>query len=99
MCEQIKKSERPPTFCIALFILASALALRAQETKGLQCATATDPTYQYLDAHHEGIRSQLPNHYEGSHAMPPRITRNSDRPRASNRTMVDTQIPSSLAKF
>src|SRR5882757_10633276 len=25
--------------------------------------------------------------------MPPRITRNSDRPRASNRTMVDTQIP------
>ena len=33
------------------------------------------------------------------HAMPPRITRNSDRPRASNRTMVDTQIPSPLAKF
>src|SRR3984893_6502083 len=25
------------------------------------------------------------------HAMPPRIPRNSDRPRASNRTMVDTQ--------
>src|ERR1700675_2418183 len=25
--------------------------------------------------------------------MPPRITRNSDRPRASDRTMVDTQIP------
>ncbi len=33
------------------------------------------------------------------HAMPPRITRNSDRPRASNRTMVDTQIPGPLAKF
>src|SRR5260370_20522545 len=32
------------------------------------------------------------------HAMPPRITRNSDRPRASNRTMVDTQIPGPLAK-
>src|SRR5258708_3779313 len=31
--------------------------------------------------------------------MPPRITRNSDRPRASNRTMVDTQIPGPLAKF
>src|SRR6266851_6867723 len=30
--------------------------------------------------------------------MPPRITRNSDRPRASNRTMVDTQIPGPLAK-
>jgi len=27
------------------------------------------------------------------HAMPPWITRNSDRPRASDRTMVDTQIP------
>jgi hypothetical protein len=33
------------------------------------------------------------------HAMPPRITRNSDRPRASNRTMVDIQIPGPLAKF
>src|SRR5258708_35146289 len=33
------------------------------------------------------------------HAIPPRITRNSDRPRASNRTMVDTHIPSPLAKF
>src|SRR5712692_10790778 len=31
--------------------------------------------------------------------MPPRITRNSDRPRASDRTMVDTQIPVSLASF
>src|SRR5258707_3916988 len=30
--------------------------------------------------------------------MPPRITRNSDRPRASNRTMVDTQMPGPLAK-
>src|ERR1035438_8174887 len=28
-----------------------------------------------------------------------RITRNSDRPRASDRTMVDTQIPASLALF
>src|SRR5260370_7597059 len=34
-----------------------------------------------------------------SHAMPPRITRNIDRPRASNSTMVDTQIPGPLAKF
>src|SRR5260370_26342047 len=33
------------------------------------------------------------------HAMPPRITRNSDRPRVSNRTMVDTHIPNPLAKF
>jgi hypothetical protein len=31
--------------------------------------------------------------------MPPRITRNSDRPGASNRTMVDIQIPGPLAKF
>src|SRR5260370_25931483 len=30
--------------------------------------------------------------------MPPGITRNSDRQRASNRTMVDTQIPGPLAK-
>ena len=27
------------------------------------------------------------------HAMPPRFTRNSDRPRASDRTMVDTKTP------
>src|SRR5271156_478952 len=33
------------------------------------------------------------------HAMPPRITRNSDRPRASDRTMVDTQPPVSLAQL
>src|SRR5712664_2864061 len=33
------------------------------------------------------------------HAMPPRRPRNTDRPRASNRTMVDTQIPGPLAKF
>ena len=32
------------------------------------------------------------------HAMPPRITRNSDRPRASDRTMVDVSRPVSLAK-
>jgi hypothetical protein len=32
------------------------------------------------------------------HAMPPRITRNSDRPRASDRTMVDTQIPRSACQ-
>ena len=33
------------------------------------------------------------------HAMPPWITRNSDRLRASDRTMVDTQNQFSLAKF
>src|ERR1700732_2885872 len=33
------------------------------------------------------------------HAMPPRITRNSDRPRASDRTMVATQIPVRLPSF
>ena len=33
------------------------------------------------------------------HVMPPRITRNSDRPRASDRTMVDTPGPGPLAKF
>ena len=31
------------------------------------------------------------------HAMPPRITRNSHRPRASDRTMVDAAAPVSLA--
>jgi hypothetical protein len=31
--------------------------------------------------------------------MPPRITRNSDRPRASKRTMVDTQIPGPLLRL
>src|SRR5579864_87520 len=32
------------------------------------------------------------------HAMPPRIIRNSDRPRASDRTMITTQTSISLAK-
>jgi hypothetical protein len=33
------------------------------------------------------------------HTMPPRITRNGDRPRASNKTMVDTQLPDSRPSF
>ena len=41
-------------------------------------------------------RASAPSH--PLHAMPPRITRNSDRPRASDRTMVDTQRPVSLAQ-
>src|SRR5271168_4148461 len=50
------------------------------------CAAAVAPPFPY-QAPAVGLQ------------WPPRITRNSDRPRASNRTMVDTQIPGPLAKF
>jgi len=44
-----------------------------------------------------GWVTSAPSHH--FHAMPPRIIRNSDRPRASNRTMITTQTALALAKF
>ena len=39
------------------------------------------------------------NHFTLLQVTAPRITRNGDRPRASNKTMVDTQLPDSRPSF
>jgi len=83
--------------------VASSLSISEEEAFSVPGALSGGGRSGSGDARFEGeyqsMRSALcasaPSH--SYHVMPPRITRNSHRPRASDRTMVDTQSTVSLA--
>jgi|SRR5580698_1167518 hypothetical protein len=89
-------------FVICRISLRSALFLGGASTSPGQNLMVVGRVLETLGrGEYQSMRSALcasaPSH--PLHVMPPRITRNSDRPRASDRTMVDTPRPGPLAQF
>jgi hypothetical protein len=60
----MNKTTHLRTLCTVIWILYCQNAIQAQDKKGIQCATATEPTYQYLEAIQRAAYEKSPGSYK-----------------------------------